>query len=395
MKLNTFILAAAFSLGVASLASAATTNTVYVAGSSAFRSSFQAAAIASGVVFSPAPQYTVYQGGTSNNNAGNAGNYMAFVGTPVGGGNTLVLQCKWTGSEAGILNLASNVTESFMDPSLFDGNDHGTNLPSLTTNVVVDLAMADNAQKYSRTTKPILQKGAEVGVVTFKWVRNPGWWTGTNVTDSEIRQALAGSCPLAVFSGNSNDVNSYVYVSGRDNSSGTRVNAFGDVGYGILSIPHQIEMTSAGVMTTNIPFGGSSAVYQGDFGFSSGGSLAATLGAVTTNAVDNTQNGGTGYSVIAYLSVGDAATAVGNGATELAYDGVPFSVAAVKEGTYPFWGNEYIYENPGDTNNAIANTVFQEMTNGIPAHVDGTKAISLSSMDSQRLSGPVADPTHN
>jgi hypothetical protein len=173
---------------------------------------------------------------------------MAFQGTLVGGSGTTTIECAWSGSEAGIKDVATGLSENFIDPSLLDGNDHGTNVPATLTSQPVDLAMGDNAQAYSRTKTPVITANTEVGVITFKWVRNNGLWTGSNVTASQIRQALNGFCPRAVFDGNSADVNDYVYVSGRDNQSGTRVNTFGDSLYGIFSSPSQIEMNSSGVM---------------------------------------------------------------------------------------------------------------------------------------------------
>jgi hypothetical protein len=371
-------------------------GTVYMTGSTAMRSIVYSTIMNPGTVFQAAPSYTVYQGGSTSNNAGNSGNFMAFSGTLVGGSGTTVIKCHWSGSEGGILDVASNtiVSETFIDDSLLDGHDHGTNVPAVTVSAYVNLAMADNSQPYSRTKKPTLTKGTEVGVITFKWIRNNGLWTGTNVTDSMIRQALGGFCKLAVFSGNTADTNSYVYVSGRDNLSGTRVNAFGDTGYGIFTVPNQIEMNSSGVMQ-DLTGGG---VYAGDYGFSSGGSLAATMGATTTAAVDN-WNGVTGYSTIAYLSVGDAATALGlsPAAVELTYDGVLFSPAAVKEGTYNFWGNEYIYEANNVLSGSEPDKVYgflSPLATGIDSFCDGTKAIKLTDMHCSRP-GPTGDPVHN
>jgi hypothetical protein len=388
MKINKFAMAAALGLGIAGVCNA---GTVYLTGSTAMRGIVYNAIEAPGVVFTAAPATTVYQGGTTGNNAGSGANYMAFSGTLVGGSGTTVIQCHWTGSEGGIGDVASNtvVQNTFMDPSLMDGTDHGTNSPALTVSDYVNLAMADNAQSFSRTKKPTLTTGSEVGVITFKFVRNKGLWTGSNVTDSQIRQALGGLCPLAVFSGNAADTTSYVYVSGRDNQSGTRVNAYGDTSFGIFSTPVQIEMNSSGVMQQ---VNGS---YGGDFGYSSGGTLAGTMGANTTAATDSL-NGGTGYSVIAYLSVGDAATAITAGATELSYDGITFSPAAVKEGTYTFWGNEYIYQANNVVGGSEANNIYKLLsaTTGINAYCDGTKAIKLTDMHCTRT-GPTSDPSHN
>jgi hypothetical protein len=246
--------------------------------------------------------------------------------------------------------------------------------------------MADNAQSFSRTKTPGLT-GTEVCVITFKWVRNKGLWTGTNVTDSMIRQAFLGFCPRAVFDGNPADVNDFVYVSGRDNQSGTRVNTFGDTGFGIFTPPNQIEMNNSGVMQL---IGGN---FAGDFGFSSGGTLAGTMGADTTAQADN-WNSVTGYSVIAYMGVSDAATALTAGATELTYNGVPFSSAAVKEGTYTFWGNEYIFKSPSV--GAEAQSIFSKLAaiTGINNFADGTRVIKLTDMHCSRP-GPTGDPSHN
>src|SRR5207344_2558927 len=112
------------------------------------------------------------------------------------------------------------------------------------TSHAVDLAMADNSQAYSRSPSPVLTTGTKVGIIAFTWVRNPSsLWGATpnNVTDQQLRQALGGFARLALITGNPSDL-SYVYVSGRDNGSGTRVNAYGTAGFGIFSSPNQIEL---------------------------------------------------------------------------------------------------------------------------------------------------------
>jgi predicted RecA/RadA family phage recombinase len=251
--------------------------------------------------------------------------------------------------------------------------------------------MADNSQAFSRTKRPTITRTAKVGVITFQWVRNPGLWTGTNVTDSQIHQAFSGFCRRAVFSGNAADTGDYVYVSGRDNLSGTRVNAFGTSGYGIFTVPNQIEMNSSGVMQDLDGFG----TYAGDFGFTSGGTLAGTMGANTTAAAD-LWNGVTGYSVISYMGISDATKAIGLGAVPLSLNGVPFSPAAVKEGSYSYWGNEYILAANNVAAGSEADKAYTRLaaTTGINAFCDGTKAIKLSDMHCTR-NGPTSDPAHN
>jgi hypothetical protein len=380
MKMNKYLLVTAL---LSTMAGKSNAGNVYMTGSTAMRGVVYNTIKAAGAVFTGVPTTTLFQGG------GSSANYMAFSGTLVGGSGTTVIQCHWSGSEGGIKDVATGTTESFIDPSLLDGTDHGTNVPSLTITHAGDLAMADNNQSFSRTKTPVLTTGDEVGVITFKWVRNPGLWTGTNVTASQLRQALQGFCPRAVFSGNASDTNDYVYVSGRDNQSGTRVNAYGDSGFGIFTLPNQIEMDSTGTMQ-DLDGGGT---YAGDFGFSSGGTLAGTMGAITTNKSD-LWNGKTGYSVIAYLSKGDADTAIAAGAVELAYNGIPFNPLAIKEGTYDFWGNEYVYRaNAAGTEAQAVYARLIILATGINNYCDGIKAIKLTDMNTVR-SGPTSDPSH-
>jgi hypothetical protein len=394
------LLAAALTLGSASLSYA---QTVYITGSSAMRSIVYSAIIAPGTLFTAAPTTTVYDDGGAPNAAG--ANWMGFVGTATAanGGGALTVKCHWSGSEAGIHDVASGLSENFIDDAEMNGMDNGTSVPSSPVSAPVDIAMADNNQTFSLYS---VKKGftnvktnAEVGVITFTWVRNPGVWTGGNMSSSQFRQAETvssiSSCPLAVFTGNAADTTSYVYVSGRDNQSGTRVNSFGDTGYGIFTAANQIEMDTAGNMQQVPPLSG---IYFGDFGFSSGGTLAGTMGANTTAATDQIRSV-SGYSVVAYLSRGDANTAIGKGAVEISYNGVAQSTANVLEGTHTLWGNEYILQRNGAA--LLAQQIYKSLgpSGGIDGQIAsppgaGAKAIRLGDMHCSRT-GPTSDPAHN
>ena len=399
MKINKNILAVVLGLSAVGVANA---DEIYLTGSTAARAAVYATMINPGSVFTTAPIFTGIGG------SGNGDTYMAFQGTLVGGSGTTIINCHWSGSEAGIVDVGtSGKTETFIPDSSIVGqvsNSDSTNAPAYVAHQV-DLAMADNAQAYSPAGKNLYSGGlvgAEVGVVPFHWVRNNGLWTGTNVTDSQIRQALNNGAKLAVFTGNTADTNSYVYVAGRDNSSGTRVNAFGNCGFGVATAPHQIEITQADgtmvLLATTVSHGITNNVYSGDYGQSSGGTLAKTLGVSTTTATDKV-HGGTGYSAIGYLGVGDYNTAIANGATAVNYNGVPFSIAAVEEGSYGFWGNEYCYQTPftysGQSSQiGIVFNNLTSLTTGISAQADGSVVIPLSAMHATR-SNPATDPAHN
>ena len=376
MKINRTILAAALGLSVVGASQA---GNVYITGSTAARSSVDAALATPGVVFDAAPQVTAYE----------TDNYLAFVGNDLSH-NPLTVLCHWSGSEAGIKDVALAQNGTFLASGDFNGVDNGaTEPPSPTVTAAVDLGMADNAQSFSRTKTPVVTVNAQVGVIAFAWVRNPGLWTGTNVSSSAIKQALAGFAPRSVFDGNPADVNDYVYVSGRDFSSGTRVNTFGDSGFGILTPPQQVEINkTTGDLQSDTDINGTTGVFFGDIGFTSGGTLAGTLGTSTVGKSDANANGGTGgYSVIGYLSRNDANTAITAGAKECTYNGVSFSRNGIIEGNYSFWGYEYIFQRNGA--GAQAQAVYNELKPGIASAAGHTSGnfIPLGDMDCQR-SGP-------
>jgi hypothetical protein len=409
--INRVMFAVAASLGLASLSSAQTT--VYITGSTAMRGNVYNALIAPGVIFQSAPtNQTFYDDGSPSNPS--KANWMGFIGvaTAANGGGVLTLKCHWSGSEAGVHDVASSLAEDFIPDGQMNNSDNGTAVPTAPfDHSTVDIAMADNAQTFSLYS---VKKGftnvktnAGVGVITFTFVRNPGVWTGTNISSSQFRQAenvsTLATCPLAVFSGNAADTTTFVYISGRDNQSGTRVNTFGDTGYGIFAAANQIEMDSSGNMQQVPPLSGN---YLGDFGFSSGGTLAGTMGANTTATTDQI-TGATGFSVVAYLSRGDANTAIGKGAVELNYNGVQQSTANVLEGKHTLWGNEFILQRNGASVAAqkvwlsLAPTAsgFGTGGNGIDSQIAsppsaGASAIRFGDMHCTRT-GPTTDPAHN
>ena len=103
-------------------------------------------------------------------------------------------------------------------------------------------------------------------------------------------------------------------------------------------------------------------------------------------------NGGNGFSVIGYLGVSDANTAAAAGGHILTYNGVAESAANIAEGTYTFWGNEYLYK-ATTGNNAEINLVDTRIVNNIGTYADGVKLISIANMHATR-NGPTSDPSH-
>jgi hypothetical protein len=168
----------------------------------------------------------------------------------------------------------------------------------------------------------------------------------------------------------------------------------GDTGFGIFSSPFMVQINSNGSMKDqNSPFG----VYLGDYGYSSGGTLATQMGYDLSQATAVDVANGTGvekFSVIACLGRSDANTAEANGATDLTYNGVTYGDSAIREGQYNCWGNYYVYRR--NTSTSQATTVYNKLTasTGISGHADGTLTIKLTDMHCTR-NGPTSDPVHN
>ena len=388
MNTKSILLAGALGLSLATLASATTTNYVYMTGSTAARSQVYNTLNDPGVVFTGTPGFVGQGSGTLNKCT-----YMIFSGTLVGdsSGAATTIKCDWSGSEAGIADLAGSGTEQF----LADTAVSSSSSPGPFVSSPVDLAMADNNVLYSQhPTAPVT--GAFVGVIPFKLVLERGSLsTITNVTDAQLRQLLTGGSPASLVTGNTNDVN-WVYISGRDQFSGTRVNTYGITRYGIGGSCNQVEIGIGGVMVDqNPPLG----VYVGSFGYASGGTLAGQMGYDLSQATSQDLSTGTGnhFSVIGYLGYSDAGTAEGspNFATELTYNGVAESTAAVIGGQYGLWGDEWIYRKTTVSSQAAAvYGLLSPVTTGINAHADNLALIDQRLMTVSR-GGPTSDPTHN
>ena len=393
MKAQTLLLTGALAAGIFETANAQ--NRVYITGSTAYRNAVNKTIFS---LFDSAPQIAAF---------GNATYYKAntldFEGNI--GGVAYVIKASWSGSEAGIKDVATGQVENFVD-------DIGTGTPAVPagaygTNAVagqlsshtVDLALGDNAQSYSKTKTPVLNNNTFIGIIPFVWVKNAqvaadqsgtDWARISNVTDAQARVLLSGGSVAALLTGNSADVNHVVYVAGRDDNSGTRVNTFGETGFGIRTIPTQIRIGgSAGSPTI---------ASSGNVGESSGGTLANNVGFPGSLEAADPIAGVTGWIALAYLGLSDAETAEAangggaNGAQPLTFNGVAESAAAIQQGQYSFWGNEYIFQAPGASSAAV--TVYTGIVNNINANTDGIHEISTASMQATRL-GPLSDPGHN
>jgi len=381
--MKTLKLFAAGLLALASATLASATTTIHIVGSTAFRSSVHAAII--NMLNSPTCAYS----GSALSKAGQA----TFTGTLKSGnsaGQTVIIEADWTGSTGGIQSVAQS-SPAVTKPFLTTGNtmtsvslsgtagsytfNGGNNVAAVTTSsstcevVSPEVTMSDSFQGSSIFTGTVVLTAISntttaseatlvdnvVGVVPFEWVRgNSNTFDGTttassnfanvaNITTQQAIDLLNGGLPLSQFTSNAADDAAGVFVFGRDEDSGTRLDTFAETGFGIQSTPDQYQPTVgtgtlAGVITALNPWPSNavnSITYSaGHSGYNSGGTLAGDLGRLTTPSLAS--------FVIGYLGTGDAATAIAAGGVALTYNGVTYSPTAVQQGQYTFWSYEHL-----------------------------------------------------
>ena len=350
MKLLPTILAGAIALGFVTTASADTV--LRLTGSTAFRAQTHKAIINilnGGTV--QAAFERISSGAPSATATTLSGSDRAvFIGTISGHPElgTVTVKTSWSGSTGGIQTVSNSIAIGFMPdvPSAtavatVSGGSAtgGTQVLDANISEIPLAGMADTFQGSTPfTTNPLTYQ--TVGVIGFKWVASKGAPTGLNNITPQLAQALwgNGTLPLALFTGSSADEGTLVYATGRDPDSGTRATAFAESGIGVFSVVTQYKPTiSSGAVTAWAPYP-QQTVNGITFPIGQGGEAS---GSSLINNVSATASAGVGFG-IGYMSTNDAATAIANGAKELTYNGVPYSLTAVQSGQYTFWCYEHV-----------------------------------------------------
>jgi len=403
MKINNKITVALMALGlvsVASMANASTTYTdtgnvlggganvvyqeVYVTGSTAFRNNIEAilAATAANNGFFTGTGPTKTYGGGGSSKAMYAGIINDGSGTP------FIVNCDFTGSEAGLSSLHSAAVTYAPDHSLAGAPAGNVNLPSTPSpaaftnptsgaaNVVAvpDLALSDTSKAVSYSAGTALTAFGNVAIIPFEWVKgnynNAGakstsWTDLANIATWQLPYFLpAGSEVANYFTGKSADTQ-HVYLLGRNSGSGTRANATCEAGllppasfnqYVPPGCTYVADATGNPVLTYNNGVWAAGLPHSLGLGFEgwdSGATVAATLG------VDSSPGP---FVTLGYVGLSDATTALGLHAATVTLDGQAENDGNVINGSYPFWGYENLYGQvtpTGDANQAANLLVTQ------------------------------------
>jgi hypothetical protein len=361
---------------VASIGSASA-ETIYVSGSTAFRS----------VANNSIKDYCANNGGaiiaSNNSTFTSAGN---FVGRFTNGSGTHYISVSWLGSEGGIQSCASPRGSNAVNISFWGTNSSGTNRVG-TNSVPADLTFSDTYQgtslfngKFNGKTYSSLTgfdgANGEVGVVAFTWVTSTNSPVA-NVTSMAAQNLLAaGNVPAALFTGNPADETKGVYLIGRNSDSGTRLATFGECGFGANNLPQQYKYNS----TTSIELYPAEtingvAASLGNSGYSSGGTLCGfmvnQLGAGSALKVGGVSSIYANNYLIGYAGVSDANSYTATGLKKLTYNGVDSSTSNIINGSYSFWTYEHLYENPNATSLAksVAETIGTSLQNKTTADI--------------------------
>jgi hypothetical protein len=188
-----------------------------------------------------------------------------------------------------------------------------------------------------------------------------------------------------------------VYVVGRNNRSGTRVNTLAVTRYGITVSVDQFNI--GGFPSSD----GSTLLLAENAdpndGYNGGGDVEKALHIDGSCQQTDPINGKAGWLAIGYLGIGDANTLKGNGGVWLTFNGIPYSNGAVEEGQYTFWNYEFLYGRVGISGfvqtygNQLASIYVPKFEGGSnPANQD--TSIGLQYMHATKPSD-TGDPAHN
>ncbi len=370
----------------AALASAGTAlaqTDIFIAGSNGDRTATNTAIpkLVAGATFSGTnadptrANFGVFKGGT-------------FNGTPV------TVYVSYIGATGGVKAVAGGQTVRFVAATSTGVVPDPTGSGNPGQSVVPTFTMSTNFQKTSpyqgdyQGVNYVQLDDQLIGVTGLKFLGSKGF-PGTNVTSQQLAALyLTGAQPLSLFTGIAADANKTVYAIGRNTDAGQRYIALAEPKIGgsnvtaVSAVVKQWKPTitgaaagvggfvTGGTVNSHIlwpieTFSGVSSEFEGNSGFPTGATLAPALTATLGSAVFTAENpSATAGYYIGYLTPGDADTiAIPNGAVELSYNGVPYSVQNVREGRYTSWVYSHLLYRPtlGGTERTFADALATQI----------------------------------
>ena len=386
MKSKSVIIISAMALAGASFAQAQTT--INITGATAFRTAAHNAILASltnaanGAGGAPrrASADITLTGGTS---ASNLRIYRGFIGA-----NEYIIRATFSGSTQGIQDLADQNSIPFLKDSSITYATTGLGSFSATATQAANCENAAPTMAFSDVEKTLSARptaslgGGPVGVVPFMFVMGKGAPAGmTNMTD-QIHEVLwsLGQADSRLINGVTGTT---VLATGRNNGSGTRATILSETGYGSFRNVIQFNATAAGAISEFATNGGhtSNSGVSGVLGIDRS---LLTFEGTAVNAV-----------FAGYLTISDAVTLTGynettgastpGNAVPMTYNGVRYSVANVRNGSYTLWGYQQLYTKSSLTTLELAfDTTLRA---AIPTSLTADTGIAINTMNVTRSNG--------
>jgi hypothetical protein len=405
MKFKISLLAGLAALGFASTASAQTV--INITGATAFRAAAHTAII--NILGGPGVCQYGYVGSSLSN-----ANHALFKGSI--GGSPYVIRTSQNGSTAGIAAVVNATTLTYLKDELTSpdistaGVQIASAIATATTNGKTETAVgrfsfSDVDQAISNNPTPALP-GAPVGVVPFVFVANVGAPAGmTNMTDQlHESQWSTGQLPLSMYTGNPADTK-LVLNTGRNDGSGTRATILAETQYGPFRAVVQWGGPGTAANVAGSEGSGSVTFLQllNNGGYSSNSFVRQNLARTSTNVTVGTDAAGVGGTagqdivIVSYLTLSDASAittitgGAGVGAKALTYNGVAYSEANVKNGSYTLWGYQQFYGPIGITTEeqSFFNSFTAEIPNALSPLVTGLKIPDMNVTRSGGDGGPI------
>jgi hypothetical protein len=373
MKITKSLLLAAAFVAAAGKVNAQTATVIDITGSTAGRSAVHNA------IRTVLSNETFVYNGNNFNGASKVLFKGDISGTPV------IIRTSWSGSAAGVRDVAQNNSSVWFANTSIDTNtlnNTNVNLANNTANTVQntpEIAYSDVFQSSTIYGTPTLTDDT-AGIIPFKFYASADAPASlTNITSLQARNLFgAGFIPLAVLSGNASDQSSYVYATGRDPESGTRITGMAEIGYGVFgNVQHYQPTISSGAVTA-VTLWPAGTYVEGNGGYTSGSSVKT---AVDANGFGN------GRGLISFTGPSDWSTV----AKELTYNGVAYSVDNVKQGKYTFWG--YLHQMKHSSLSGTSNTFYGLLLTAVRA--DTSWLVKTNEMSVARSSdGGLINPTY-
>ena len=404
--------AAALGLGL----SAQAQTTIDIVGATAFRSAAHSSIVAA---FTESGALgTTWNYAHNHASTPTSGNRTTYKGTFPGITDPIVIRVSWTGSVEGVRTLASSkaAIDTFIPESSVGTGGTGVtaNVTATTTGLrTAVMAFSDVAQVNTPYKSPRLG-GGPVGVIAFAPVINKDAEAEiTNITNLQFRRLLSnGTIPESMLTGNTTS-NGTIYVTGRNDGSGTRVAFLAEVGHGAANAVKQYvidKSTSITSLSTPViaPITVDAVKYTGyklstDFakkaivgngGYESGGTIAGWMKLPSSGD----------FNIVSWLGTSDAITArdSGNGGRVLSYNGEKLEgVAAgsfseadrnkIRLGKYSAWNFENLFTKGTLTGNN--KVVYDKLVSTIPANLGSSGVANDSSFKVTRTTdGSVIAP---